>query len=80
MVLLEPDHLQQLGVYLEINGSVDHMHADLLQFPGDGDVVNLVELCPELHEHRYGLAVLLGPHQLPDDLGVLAYPVEAYLD
>jgi hypothetical protein len=79
-VALQTDDLQELGVHLEVHGAEDHVHADLLHLPGPEDVVRLVELRPELHEHGDVLAVLLGAHERLDDGRVLAYPVEAYLD
>jgi len=79
-VALEPDDLEQLGVDLEVDRTVHHVHADLLQLPGPEDVVGLVELGPELHQHGHVLAVLPGAHQRLHDGGVLADPVQAYLD
>ena len=79
-VAFEADDLQELRVDLEVHGAVNDVHPDLLHLPRPLDVVALVELRSELHEHGDRLPVLLGAHESFDQRRVLADPVETYLD
>ena len=80
LVPFETDDLQELGMDLEVHGAVHYVHPYLLHLPSPLYVVALVELRPELHEHRHGLPVLLGAHERLDQRRVLADPVQADLD
>ena len=77
---LAPHHQRHLGVGLELDEAVDHLHAGALQVARPADVGLLVEARLELDQRGDRLAGLGRLDQRRDDRAVLAGAVERLLD
>ena len=76
-----PAHDQpQLGVGLQLDEAVDHVHARAFQVARPADVGGLVEARLQLHHGGHGLAGVRGLHQRPHDRAVVGGAVERPLD
>ena len=74
------DHQAELGVRLQPDDAVDHVHPGLLQLAGPEDVRLLVEAGLDLDQGEHLLAGLGRVDQGVDDRGVAAGPVQGLLD
>ena len=79
-VVIAPHHQTDLGMDLVADHAIDHVHPGLLESPGPGDVVGLVEAGLQFHHHGDLLAVLHRVHQGAHDPAVAAGAVQGLLD
>ena len=77
---LLPDDQRHLGVGLQRDEAVDHLHARALEVACPADVALLVEPGLELHQCRYRLAGVGSLDQGRHDRAILAGAVERLLD
>ena len=69
-------HQAHLGVSLESQDAVDHVHALVLKCSRPGDIVLLVETRLQFEQHRHLLLVFPRLHERRHDGGVGTHPVE----
>ena len=77
---LAAHHHRDLGVGLQVDEAVDHLHAGALEVARPADVGLLVEARLELDQRRHRLAGLGRLDQLLDDRRIVAGAVERLLD
>ena len=75
-----PDHRGNLGVGLQFDEAIDHVHAGPFQVAGPADVGRLVEPRLQLDQGGHRLAGFRGGDQCLDDRRVVGSPVERLLD